>query len=88
MFWPALSEKASYQSKMLDLGSQNSLLQHAVCPNFWYFCDFLNTVRLTLYILAVYLADDCYTVAGEANTIQDRILNKKFRHINAFNSVK
>ena len=55
VFWPALSEKASYQSKMLDLGSQNSLLQHAVCPNFWYFSDFLNTVRL-LYVYTQYLS--------------------------------
>ena len=30
---PAPSEEASDQSKILELGSQNNLLQHNMCPN-------------------------------------------------------
>ena len=35
LFCHAPGEKATDQSKILDLRSQNSLLQHDMCPNFF-----------------------------------------------------
>ena len=32
LWGPAPSEKATEQSEILDLGSQNSLVQHDMCP--------------------------------------------------------